>query len=223
MRHARRRPGPEARLRARRAEPGVDGRPDARPVRGTDPRSMRRTDPGSVGRTHARPRPGPRLPARVHGRRRTPARDRRRRGPVAPPAPVAVPGAVAVVVGPVAADHEAHDRHADDRAVGGQRHALLLVGVVEVPGPDPAPPAVGQHHVAPAVAAGAADHVDRLPRPEPCHQRVVARGPGAQVDRAAREGLLRRRRERQQQNERAQGSTAQEGCGVHGRLLCAPA
>jgi hypothetical protein len=133
-------------------------------------------------------------------------------------------GPVAVVVGPVAADREADDRHPDQRAIGRQRHALVLVGVVEVARPDPAALAVGQHHVAPAVAVGTADHVERLARRQLRHQRIVARGAGAQVDGAAGEGLLRLRRERQGQGqgERADTDPAQGEC-VHGEAPCAPA
>src|SRR5688572_12365886 len=134
------RSGPESRLGPRRLEARVRRRAEARarlrrtvarPRLWTVARSGVRADTGRRRRLEPRARPWPGLPGRPHWRRRTPAGHRRRRRPAAPPAALAIPGPVAVVVGPVAADHERDDGHADHRGIAGQRHALLLVGIVQ--------------------------------------------------------------------------------------------
>jgi len=108
------------------------------------------------------------------------------RSPVVPLGAARIPRSAAIVGAPVRADRKGdHGRAAAHRPR-------------QVSGVDPAPPPA-RDDVAPAPAAGAADHVHRRSRPQPRDQRKRAVRARTHVDRLRRERRLREGGHRQQQ------------------------
>jgi len=123
---------------------------------------------------------------RPRARRRRRRRPEPRRSPVVPARLTRVPRSPAIVSTPV----RSH-RKGNHRSPASNRSR-------EIPGVDPAARPAGDY-VAPAPAAGAANHVDGRSWSEPGDQRKRAVGTGAHVDRLRGERGLREGGDRQQQ------------------------
>lgn len=104
-----------------------------------------------------------------------------------------IPRAAAVITAPVRTNRKRHDRKADRGSVSQDRYIATLIRIAEAPRIDPAAQ-VGHHDIAPCVAADAThDRYGHAAR-QLSHDRIVARRPGAHVDRAVRVRLLLRER-----------------------------
>jgi hypothetical protein len=111
-----------------------------------------------------------------------------RRRPVRPAILIAIPRPAPIIVTPIGTDREGDDRKANRRPVRDHRHIASLVGIAQVLRIDPAPQ-IGQGDIAPCVTADATHHRDGNTRRQLGHDRVIARGSRAEIDRPARIGL----------------------------------
>ena len=106
-----------------------------------------------------------------------------------PARPLRVPGPLAIVLIPVAANRECHDRQPDPRTPAQDGHRPILVDIAQVLGVDPA--AVrADADVAPVVIGQATLHLNRRVRHQPTNERIVPIRAGAQIDPAGRQRLL---------------------------------
>src|SRR5258708_3509658 len=111
-------------------------------------------------------RPATRLPGRRTSGRTPPwwpsgtGSRRRRRWMMRPAGLLAVPWPAPIIIAPVGADRERHDRQADHRAVAHHRHIAALIGITESPRIHPS--AQGRSgDVTPLVLAEATHHANR--------------------------------------------------------------
>ncbi len=106
-----------------------------------------------------------------------------------PLVPLPVPRPAAVVVAPVTRERERDDRQAETRPVRIKGDPFALIDEGYAARIDPASVVV-KRHVAPAPIVEASVHIERRPRIELRHQRVIPVGSGANVHGASGESAL---------------------------------